>query len=114
MTTDSFLDKKNGLEAASVSEMQHLYGPNIIEITVLPVYKMILKEVSNPFYFFQIYTIIVWMAQQYYDYSAMVMLATIIAVGSSVMETRKVSWFWRLLKNMQHLLYRISLFYWRN
>lgn len=39
---------------------------------------------------FQIYTVVVWMAQQYYDYSAMVVLATFVAVGTSVYETRKV------------------------
>lgn len=48
------------------------------------------RKISNPFYLFQFYTIVVWMAQSYFDYSAMVIAATMAAVGSSVYETRKV------------------------
>lgn len=40
---------------------------------------------------FQIYTVVVWMAQYYYDYSSVVVLATMVAVATSVYETRKVS-----------------------
>ena len=91
MTCDVFHDRiDGGLEPQGISEMGHLYGGNVIEIIVPPIYKMILKEVSNPFYMFQLYTVIGWMAQRYYDYCAMVVTGTVLAVGSSVFETRKV------------------------
>lgn len=38
----------------------------------------------------QLYTVVVWMAQEYFDYSAMVIGATLVAVGAAVRETRKV------------------------
>lgn len=50
----------------------------------------VFEQVANPFYLFQFYTIVVWMAQEYWDYSAIVILTTIISVGFAVHETRKV------------------------
>ena len=91
MTCDVFHDRiDGGLEPQGISEMGHLYGGNVIEIIVPPIYKMILKEVSNPFYMFQLYTVIVWMAQKYFDYSSLVIATTIVTVSVSVYETRKV------------------------
>lgn len=49
-----------------------------------------LVQVSNPFYLFQLYTVIVWLAQQFYDYSCLVIVTTLIAVAVTVCETRKV------------------------
>ncbi|KZR98214.1 Cation-transporting ATPase [Daphnia magna] len=72
-----------------VNERQQKYGANFIRITMRPIYHVILKEISNPFYLFQFYTIVVLMAQAYYDYSCLVLATTMIAVGSNVYERRK-------------------------
>ncbi|KAI9554376.1 hypothetical protein GHT06_019648 [Daphnia sinensis] len=85
----SFHENPDGLNMQNVNERQQKYGANFIRITVRPVYRLILKEISNPFYLFQFYTIVVWMAQAYYDYSCLVLATTMIAVGSSVYESRK-------------------------
>jgi hypothetical protein len=45
------------------------------------------------------------MAQKYYDYSSMVIVATLITVGTAVYETRKVQFFWF----EQNLKDRVSL-----
>ena len=52
---------------------------------------LLLLKVSNPFYLIQLYTIIVWMAQEFYEYTAVIILTTILVVGTSVWETRKVN-----------------------
>lgn len=63
-TCDVFHDGvEDGLEADAISRMRRLYGSNVIEIAVLPIHRLIFKEISNLFYWFQLYTIIVWMAQ---------------------------------------------------
>ncbi|KZS01760.1 Cation-transporting ATPase [Daphnia magna] len=64
----SFHENHGGLNMQDVNERQQKYGANFIRITMRPVYHVILKEISNPFYLFQFYTIVVWMAQAYYDY----------------------------------------------
>jgi len=45
------------------------------------------------------------MAQKYYDYSSMVIVATLVTVGTAVYETRKVQYFWF----KQHLKAVVSL-----
>ena len=47
-------------------------------------------KVSNPFYLFQLYTILVSIAKGFHIFSAVVVVGTAIAVGASVWETRKV------------------------
>lgn len=122
MECQSFHENPDGLGMQDVNERQQKYGANFIRITLRPVYRLILKEVfpmqlrikyipvkqkfsfdagkiSNPFYLFQFYTIVVWMAQAYYDYSCLVLATTMIAVGSSVYESRKV------LKNLKRKIF---------
>ena len=90
---DVFHSNPDGLESATVNQMSQIYGVNLIEIVVLPLWKLTVKEVSNPFYLMQLYTVTVWLIQEFYDYSIMVIVATVISVGTSVWETRKVSLF---------------------
>lgn len=47
-------------------------------------------QISNPLYFLQAYTLILWLLKQYFEYSGKILALTAIAVGSSVWETRKV------------------------
>ena len=52
--------------------------------------KSLILKVSNAFYLYQFYTVSVWMAQLYFDSVSLVIAATIITVGVSVYETRRV------------------------
>jgi len=108
---DTFHSNPDGIESEEANSMVHIYGVNLIEIVVEPFYRLVIREVqnwplagaqfqndfpyffqvSNPFYLIQLYTVSVWMAQEFYDYASLVVVATIIAVGTSVWETRKVS-----------------------
>ena len=82
-----------GLSPREVEEAERQYGLNAIKIQVLPIYRLVFKEVANPFYLFQLYTVVVWMAQEYWDYASLVIVTTLIAVGFAVRETRRVTFF---------------------
>ncbi len=45
LTCGSFHENSGGLSQQEVNERQQQYGANFIRITVLPIYRLILKEV---------------------------------------------------------------------
>jgi hypothetical protein len=45
-----------------------LYGPNTIDVEVKSYFRLLFQEVLNPFYIFQIASIILWSIDAYYYY----------------------------------------------
>jgi hypothetical protein len=50
-------------------------------------------QALNPFYIFQAFTCIIWFLQEYWMYTSLVMLFSVLSVGMTVYETRKVCLF---------------------
>lgn len=44
----------------------------------------------NPFYIFQVFSIVLWVCDAYYYYAACIFLISTISLGLSLYETRKV------------------------
>jgi len=44
-TCDEFHANPDGLQPAVIEQMRHIYGVNLIEIVVLPIYRLIINEV---------------------------------------------------------------------
>jgi len=47
-------------------------------------------QVVNPFYVFQIFSIILWCFDDYYIYAACILIISLISLGVELYETRKV------------------------
>lgn len=47
-------------------------------------------QVLNPFYIFQVFSIVLWVCDAYYYYAACIFLISTISLGLSLYETRKV------------------------
>ncbi|KAJ2941027.1 hypothetical protein O0L34_g13157 [Tuta absoluta] len=69
--------------------MLNIYGLNEIKVPVQSIMTLILLEVFNPFYVFQIFTIAVWLAEPYYYYCVAVVLMSTFGVATSVIQTKK-------------------------
>jgi len=52
--------------------------------------KLLLLEVINPFYIFQLFTLCVWASEEYYYYLVAIVLMTAFGVISTIIQTRKV------------------------
>jgi len=52
--------------------------------------KLLLLEVINPFYIFQLFTLCVWAAEGYYYYLVAIVIMTSFGVISTIIQTRKV------------------------
>lgn len=68
-----------------------MYGCNDIPVKVQSLWKLLLLEVINPFYIFQLFTLCVWAAEAYYYYLIAIVLMTCFGVTSTILQTRKVS-----------------------
>ncbi|XP_049881693.1 polyamine-transporting ATPase 13A3-like isoform X2 [Pectinophora gossypiella] len=69
--------------------MLNIYGLNEIKVPVQSIVTLILLEVFNPFYVFQLFTIAVWLAEPYYYYCIAVVLMSTFGVATSVIQTKK-------------------------
>ncbi|KAM5291918.1 polyamine-transporting ATPase 13A3 [Ctenodactylus gundi] len=66
-----------------------LYGVNEIAVKVPSVFKLLIKEVLNPFYIFQLFSIILWSADEYYYYALAIVVMSLVSVISSLCSIRK-------------------------
>uniref|UniRef100_A0A803JFT6 Cation-transporting ATPase n=1 Tax=Xenopus tropicalis TaxID=8364 RepID=A0A803JFT6_XENTR len=66
-------------------------GPNIIDVGIIPIWKLLVKEVLNPFYVFQLFSVCLWFAEEYIEYSVAIILMSLICIFLSVYTLRQQS-----------------------
>ncbi|XP_042526256.1 polyamine-transporting ATPase 13A3 [Dipodomys spectabilis] len=66
-----------------------LYGINEIAVKVPSVFKLLIKEVLNPFYIFQLFSVILWSTDEYYYYALAIVIMSIVSIMSSLYSIRK-------------------------
>uniref|UniRef100_A0A8C8RUH2 Polyamine-transporting ATPase 13A2 n=1 Tax=Pelusios castaneus TaxID=367368 RepID=A0A8C8RUH2_9SAUR len=87
--TDIHLSR-SGLSQQDCSTRK-IYGPNLIDVPVKSYLQLLVDEVLNPFYIFQIFSIILWVCDTYYYYAACIFIISAISIWLSLHETRKQS-----------------------
>ena len=86
------LRRRDGGVSDSVRRnLQELHGKNSIEIEVKSYLVLLLDEVINPFYLFQIGSIILWGFDNYLLYASCILFLSVCSLGFSVYEIRKQS-----------------------
>ncbi|XP_067423675.1 polyamine-transporting ATPase 13A2 isoform X2 [Emydura macquarii macquarii] len=88
--TDIHLSQ-SGLSQQDHSTRRKVYGPNLIDVPVKSYLRLLVDEVLNPFYIFQVFSIILWVCDTYYYYAACIFIISAISIGLSLYETRKQS-----------------------
>lgn len=79
----------NGI-TESVRELRRiLYGPNQINVPVKNPISLLLDEVLHPFYIFQIFSVFVWLADDYYIYATVIAVTSSFSALLSLVETRR-------------------------
>uniref|UniRef100_A0A674I518 Cation-transporting ATPase n=1 Tax=Terrapene triunguis TaxID=2587831 RepID=A0A674I518_9SAUR len=66
-------------------------GPNAIEVEIRPIWKLLFKEILNPFYVFQTFTLTLWLSQGYIEYSVAIIILSVISIGLTVYDLRQQS-----------------------
>ncbi|XP_010622393.1 probable cation-transporting ATPase 13A5 isoform X4 [Fukomys damarensis] len=80
-----------GLSTEEQEVRRLVCGPNAIEVEIQPIWKLLVKQVLNPFYVFQAFTLTLWLSQGYIEYSVAIIILTIISIVLSVYDLRQQS-----------------------
>ncbi|XP_012996207.1 probable cation-transporting ATPase 13A4 isoform X1 [Cavia porcellus] len=66
-------------------------GPNTIDVEITPIWKLLSKEVLNPFYVFQLFSVCLWFSEDYKEYALAIILMSIISISLTVYDLRQQS-----------------------
>jgi cation-transporting ATPase 13A2 len=78
-----------GLNESESKFQKKLYGECDLDVQIPTVSKLLLTEIKDPFYFFQLFSVILWMYNNYEKYAIVIILTTSISLFIGVYETRK-------------------------
>ena len=78
-----------GVTAEAYGELRQRYGPNLIDIPIPSVMRLLLVETLHPFYIFQILSCILWFSDDYYYYASAIVLMSTVSVVWTIVFTRK-------------------------
>nr|XP_017820271.3 probable cation-transporting ATPase 13A5 isoform X2 [Callithrix jacchus] len=80
-----------GLTSEEQEVRRLVCGPNTIEVEIQPIWRLLVKQVLNPFYVFQAFTLTLWLSQGYIEYSVAIIILSVISIVLSVYDLRQQS-----------------------
>ncbi|XP_075914613.1 polyamine-transporting ATPase 13A2-like [Petromyzon marinus] len=80
-----------GLSREEQIERRKVFGPNIIDVPLKSYPRLLVEEILNPFYIFQILSVTLWMLERYYYYAVCIVIISAVSICVSLYETRKQS-----------------------
>ncbi|KAL8198248.1 UNVERIFIED_CONTAM: hypothetical protein K2H54_002622, partial [Gekko kuhli] len=96
-----------GLSAQERNTRRKVYGPNLIDVPVKSYLTLLIAEVLNPFYIFQVFSMSLWICESYYYYAACIFIISAVSIGISLYETRKQS---KTLQSMVKMSVSVRVF----
>ncbi|XP_056148990.1 LOW QUALITY PROTEIN: polyamine-transporting ATPase 13A3-like [Lampris incognitus] len=82
-------DHSSGLSKLLQDFRRLFFQENEISVKVPSLFKLLLKEVLNPFYIFQFFSVILWSADDYYYYAAAIVFMSVISIVTSLYTVKK-------------------------
>ncbi|XP_048839261.1 cation-transporting ATPase 13A2 isoform X2 [Brienomyrus brachyistius] len=105
-TSSDIYRQQGGLSRHEQSSRRKVYGPNLIDVPVKSCARLLVEEVLNPFYLFQIFSIVLWMSDNYFYYAGCILVISLISIAISLYEIRKQS---NTLRRMAHLVVNVTV-----
>ncbi|XP_019114526.2 probable cation-transporting ATPase 13A3 isoform X2 [Larimichthys crocea] len=82
-------DHSSGLSKTLQDYRTLFFGENEIAVIVPSLFKLLIKEVLNPFYIFQLFSVILWSAEDYYYYATAIVIMSAISIATSLYTVKK-------------------------
>ncbi|XP_027875421.1 probable cation-transporting ATPase 13A3 isoform X3 [Xiphophorus couchianus] len=82
-------EHSRGLTKALQDYRRLFFGENEIAVRVPSLFKLLIKEVLNPFYIFQLFSVVLWTAEDYYYYATAIVFMSVISIATSLYTIRK-------------------------
>ncbi|NXX85767.1 AT134 ATPase, partial [Urocolius indicus] len=81
----------SGLTCNEQNVRRVICGPNTIQVPVIPIWKLLIKEVLNPFYVFQLFSVCLWFAEDYMEYATAIIIMSLLSISLTVYDLRQQS-----------------------
>ncbi|NXN19454.1 AT134 ATPase, partial [Indicator maculatus] len=81
----------SGLTCEEQNVRRVICGPNTIDVPVIPIWKLLIKEVLNPFYVFQLFSVCLWFAEDYMEYATAIIIMSLFSIFLTVYDLRQQS-----------------------
>ena len=82
-------DYSQGLTPNEVLYMRNIFGICDIDIKISSCGKILFDELTDPFYLFQLYSVILWYCTEYYYYASVIVVLAVLSLVLSVYGTYK-------------------------
>ncbi|XP_048519265.1 polyamine-transporting ATPase 13A3-like, partial [Dendroctonus ponderosae] len=82
----------HSFKGQTVEEQQRkrrVYGNNEIRTPEQTVLQLLVLEALTPFYMFQLFSLLVWVAEQYYYYAVAIVIMSVVGIATSIIQTRR-------------------------
>ncbi|XP_021950610.1 probable cation-transporting ATPase 13A3 isoform X2 [Folsomia candida] len=83
------LHESSGLSIFQQCQRRLIYGNNEIKVEVKSIVKLLFLEVLNPFYVFQIFSVSLWLSDNYIYFSIAIIVMSVFGITSTIIQTRK-------------------------
>lgn len=91
LTISLLMENISGINKRQENELIKLYGTNSVEVEVKSYWSLFVNEVFNPFYLFQVFSIILWSLDEYYQYASCVLLLSTATCMLALYQTKQMS-----------------------
>ncbi|XP_054441113.1 probable cation-transporting ATPase 13A4 [Pteronotus mesoamericanus] len=81
----------SGLTTEEQEIRRLICGPNSIDVEITPIWKLLIKEVLNPFYVFQLFSVCLWFSEDYKEYAFAIIIMSVISIALTVYDLREQS-----------------------
>ncbi|QGN16664.1 putative cation-transporting ATPase 2 [Kluyveromyces marxianus] len=82
---------QKGLSSSIQEDRTLAFGKNAVNLKQKTVFEILFDEALHPFYVFQIFSIVLWLADDYYYYAGCIFIISVLSIIDTVLETRKNS-----------------------
>lgn len=105
----NFKETKEGLTQTLHDRRMNVFGSNSIELEEKSVFQLLVDEVLHPFYIFQVFSILLWLADDYVNYATCIFLISAVSIVNTLYETKTT------IKRLQEMSkYTCDVRVWRN
>ncbi|XP_068152364.1 LOW QUALITY PROTEIN: polyamine-transporting ATPase 13A3 [Drosophila tropicalis] len=85
----SYFHQQRGLTVQEQLSRRIVFGDNEITVPLHDVKTLFFLEVLNPFYVFQLFSVVLWFTYNYYYYACVILLMSIFGIAMSIFQTKR-------------------------
>ncbi|KAJ2334908.1 hypothetical protein GGI00_001629, partial [Coemansia sp. RSA 2681] len=78
-----------GLSESALRQRMSIFGPCTIDIHEKSYLRLLWEEVLNPFYVFQLASIVIWSFEDYYYYACAIFVISAVSIASTLISTKR-------------------------